>query len=376
MLRSTLDRVQIYITKLQTPPSCVVCGSAFQTARVRLCMQCGSDSFLQVLVLQNPHQPVTHIQKSAREPSILLSGSSRNISSNFFGFKLQSSGLLFWFLVPVSSETNGTRGAPLVLQCHHNLSEKFIPEQTSIYWQSNSSVLHVFSKGQEEFQHQSESFKNRTAIFHDQLASGNFSLVINPLMLKDDQLSIEVAYIPESRTLCQNTVHVAAPFDMPNIVFNTRDMMAMCATKGGFPEPELSWIVMDHEGHERTLEPPDVQTYLYKEDDGTYRVTSTANISGSQKVTCSVYNPTSKETLSVIKDVITDEGWSLPLGPVLGVLVILAVIIGAGAVIGCRKMKRRDCSGQNLQELSANEPAPLEDSTPDPAAVGVDDVAK
>lgn len=54
--------------------------------------QCGSDSFLQVLVLQNPHQPVTHIQKSAREPSILLSGSSRNISSNFFGFKLQSSG--------------------------------------------------------------------------------------------------------------------------------------------------------------------------------------------------------------------------------------------------------------------------------------------
>ncbi|CAI5656553.1 unnamed protein product [Oreochromis niloticus] len=321
MLRSTLDRVQIYITKLQTPPSCVVCGSAFQTARVRLCMQCGSDSFLQVLVLQNPHQPVTHIQKSAREPSILLSGSSRNISSNFFGFKLQSS-------------------------------------------------------GQEEFQHQSESFKNRTAIFHDQLASGNFSLVINPLMLKDDQLSIEVAYIPESRTLCQNTVHVAAPFDMPNIVFNTRDMMAMCATKGGFPEPELSWIVMDHEGHERTLEPPDVQTYLYKEDDGTYRVTSTANISGSQKVTCSVYNPTSKETLSVIKDVITDEGWSLPLGPVLGVLVILAVIIGAGAVIGCRKMKRRDCSGQNRQELSANEPAPLEDSTPDPAAVGVDDVAK
>lgn len=36
----------------------------------------------------------------------------------------------------------------------------------------------------------------------------------------------------------------------------------------------------------------------------------------------------------------------------------------------------RDCSGQNLQQLSANEPAPLEDSTPDPVAVAVDDVAK
>lgn len=134
-----------------------------------------------------------------------------NVDFFFFSwmFLCFPAGLLFWFLVPVSSETNGTRGAPLVLQCHHNLSEKFIPEQTSIYWQSNSSVLHVFSKGQEEFQHQSESFKNRTAIFCDQLASGNFSLVINPLMLKDDQLSIEVAYIPESRTLCQTTVHVA-----------------------------------------------------------------------------------------------------------------------------------------------------------------------
>ncbi|XP_039883347.1 butyrophilin subfamily 2 member A2-like isoform X1 [Simochromis diagramma] len=299
------------------------------------------------------------------------------LTVGFKGFSRQFKGLLFWFLVPVSSETNGTRGAPLVLQCHHNLSEKFIPEQTSIYWQSNSIVLHIFSKGQEEFQHQSESFKNRTAIFCDQLASGNFSLVINPLMLKDDQLSIEVAYIPESRTLCQTTVHVAARFEMPNIVVNTIDMMAMCATEGGFPEPELSWISVDHEGHERTLEPPDVQTLeIYKEDDGTYRATSTANIRGSQKVTCSVYNPTSKETLSVIKDVITDEGWSLPLGAVLGVPVILAVILGAGATIGCRKRKRRDCSGQSLQQLSANEPAPLEDSTPDPAAVVVDDVAK
>lgn len=97
-----------------------------------------------------------------------------------------------------------------------------------------------------------------------------------------------------------------ARFEMPNIMVNTIDMMAMCATKGGFPEPELSWISVDHEGHERTLEPPDVQTLeIYKEDDGTYRVTSTANVRGSQKVTCSVYNPTSKETLSVIKDVIT-----------------------------------------------------------------------
>lgn len=93
---------------------------------------------------------------------------------------------------------------------------------------------------------------------------------------------------------------------MPNIVVNTIDMMAMCATKGGFPEPELSWISVDHKGHERTLEPPDVQTLeIYKEDDGTYRVTSTANIRGSQKVICSIYNPTSKETLTVIKDVIT-----------------------------------------------------------------------
>lgn len=36
----------------------------------------------------------------------------------------------------------------------------------------------------------------------------------------------------------------------------------------------------------------------------------------------------------------------------------------------------RDCSEQNLQELSANEPAPLEDSTPHPAAVAVDDAAR
>lgn len=67
-------------------PSCAVCGSAFQTARAAVVYAVWVWFFL------TERNIFTHIQKSARELSILLSGSSRNISSNFFGFKLQSSG--------------------------------------------------------------------------------------------------------------------------------------------------------------------------------------------------------------------------------------------------------------------------------------------
>lgn len=75
-------------------------------------------------------------------------------------------------------------------------------------------------------------------------------------------------------------------------------MTATCITQGGFPEPELAWISIDHEGHERALEPPDVPTLqIHKEEDGTYSVISTANITGSKTVTCNVYNPTSNKTV-------------------------------------------------------------------------------
>lgn len=123
-----------------------------------------------------------------------------------------------FLLLEVSSANisiNGTRGDPLLWSCHYIFSEPFQPEQSLIFWQGYKKmdiVLHIYRKGQQEFHYQSQSFQNRTTVFPDQLPSGNFSLVIEPLMLQDNQIFIEVIFLSENKPtkkLCQTTVYVA-----------------------------------------------------------------------------------------------------------------------------------------------------------------------
>uniref|UniRef100_A0A4W6E1Q9 Ig-like domain-containing protein n=1 Tax=Lates calcarifer TaxID=8187 RepID=A0A4W6E1Q9_LATCA len=194
------------------------------------------------------------------------------------------------------------RGARCLWLCQHTVNEPFQPEQTYIYWQgqnNSNTVVHVYSRGTEEYQHQSKSFNNRTKIFPDLLSSGNFSLIIEPLMLKDDQTSLEVVFMQgnkEREKPCQLTLYVAVPFQEPETEINQANMTATCRTKGGYPKPEIEWS----SGDGRTI--LEVQTKMTSEEDGTYSVSSTADITGLQKVTCRVYNPTLNQTLSASKD--------------------------------------------------------------------------
>ncbi|GLD51548.1 CD276 antigen homolog [Lates japonicus] len=120
----------------------------------------------------------------------------------------------------------------------------------------------------------------RTKIFPDLLSSGNFSLIIEPLMLKDDQTSLEVVFMQgnkEREKPCQLTLYVAVPFQEPETEINQANMTATCRTKGGYPKPEIKWS----SGDGRTI--LEVQTKMTSEEDGTYSVSSTANITGLQK---------------------------------------------------------------------------------------------
>lgn len=104
--------------------------------------------------------------------------------------------------------------------------EPFYPKEYYIYWQSqheSNIVVHTWSKGKQESQYQTLSFRNRTKIFPDQLSFGNLSLVIEPLMLEDDQLSLEVTVSGNKPTkkLCQMTLYIAGTMlstllSMPN----------------------------------------------------------------------------------------------------------------------------------------------------------------
>lgn len=82
-------------------------------------------------------------------------------------------------------------------------------------------------------------------------------------------------------------------------------MTATCSTKGGYPKPELKWSSGDGG---TGLEPRELETNITVEEDATYSISSTVNITGFQKVTCRVYNPTSNQTLSATKDIQESPG--------------------------------------------------------------------
>ncbi|XP_026151052.1 ICOS ligand-like isoform X2 [Mastacembelus armatus] len=225
---------------------------------------------------------------------------------------------------------NGTRGASWIWPCHHTLSEPLQTGEISIYWQGQNNshiVVHVYTKGKEDFKYQSQTFKNRTKIFPDQLSSGNFSLAIEPLTLRDDQTFLEVILAPGNRPsekLCQTSLYVAALFQKPQIEINQTEMTAACSTKGGYPKPEIRW---SFEGGVSRVGQHEVQTTVTYEEDGTYSVHSTANITGLQKVTCDVYNPTSNQTVSSTKDVPPHSPVSPGITAVIIIIIVVVIII-------------------------------------------------
>ncbi|XP_051260229.1 CD276 antigen homolog isoform X2 [Dicentrarchus labrax] len=271
-------------------------------------------------------------------------------------------------LLPNSSEKihlNGTRGAPGLWQCTYTSSETFNPKQSSIYWQGKNYpyiVVHVYRHGKENFEHQNQPYINRTKIFTDQLPSGNLSLVIEPLMLEDDQTSLEVVVsgkVGSSDKVCQTTLYVEAPFQKPNIEMNQTEMTATCSTNGGYPEPELKW---SGDGGTK-LEPQ--KTTMTREADLTYNISSRVNVTGLQKVTCTVYNPTSNQTLTATKDVSPDEepksDTSLAVGlgvglPLSIIIIILLIVYRHKIYIWCIQNPQNQQNQQNQRNVPDAQP--------------------
>ncbi|XP_062389559.1 uncharacterized protein LOC134077938 isoform X2 [Sardina pilchardus] len=62
------------------------------------------------------------------------------------------------------------------------------PGDIRVYWQTANTyqVVHVFNKGQEEFEHQASTYRNRTRLFTSQLQFGNFSLELHNVSEHDN----------------------------------------------------------------------------------------------------------------------------------------------------------------------------------------------
>ncbi|KAF3695193.1 Butyrophilin subfamily 1 member A1 [Channa argus] len=101
--------------------------------------------------------------------------------------------------------------------------------------------------------------------------------------------------------------------------------MATCSTKGGYPKPDIKW----RSGDGRTVLKPRVPPTVKPEEDGTYSVTSSANITRFNNVTCEVYNPTSKEILrtSYQQPPASNSPVAIVIISILIIIIILAVVM-------------------------------------------------
>ena len=92
----------------------------------------------------------------------------------------------------------------------------------------------------------------------------------------------------------------AVPFLKPELSVNNTAMLASCTTRGGFPQPELTWNhTFQNTSNNRIMKRSEAgNTIRTVEQNGTYLVESAVTVTGSLSVTCRVTNPTSKQIVS------------------------------------------------------------------------------
>ncbi|XP_071225047.1 uncharacterized protein [Salvelinus alpinus] len=181
-------------------------------------------------------------------------------------------------------EVTGIIGESVLLSCDLNSSTAIDTSRLRFYWQDKSGkVLYSFNKG-EENQHQ-------------------------------------------------------ARFPTPSVTVNKTNMNTTCSTQGGYPQPVVTWTIQDVLlAQNRTLDPWEVQTKRQPDpESGLYTVWSQVNIRENQTVTCHIFNPVLRETVSNTTIVNSNQSINTdPAGDVQeGFSLIIIVVITTVLILFC-----------------------------------------
>ncbi|CAB1329118.1 unnamed protein product, partial [Coregonus sp. 'balchen'] len=189
------------------------------------------------------------------------------------------------------NEVTGIIGESVLLACDLISSTAIDTARLRFYWQDKSNkVLYSFNKG-EENQHQDILYTNRIKAFGAEMSSGNISIKLSQVTLQDNQNT----YLAFATLFDEN-----ARFLTPSVTVNETNMNVTCSTQGGYPKPTVTWTIHDVLwAQKRTLDPHEVQTnFTLDPESGLYTVWSQVNSTENQTVTCHIFNPVLKETVS------------------------------------------------------------------------------
>ncbi|KAM7407916.1 hypothetical protein PAMA_003598 [Pampus argenteus] len=197
---------------------------------------------------------------------------------------------------------NSTASESVVLPCALN-TPSIILKDLCFYWQDERNhVLYSFN-GKEMPEHVSKTYQDRITAFHHDMTRGNISVKLKDPTIEDTQRAFSVYVLNRKMNnlthICQITLHVAVPFLTVSLVVNEEAMTAVCTTRRGFPEPQVSWR-LHHLNSTHRLELRDGHTTAVQDaGDHLYNTSSTVDISGGRyrELTCLIYNPTMNVTL-------------------------------------------------------------------------------
>nr|XP_029483545.1 uncharacterized protein LOC115105428 isoform X3 [Oncorhynchus nerka] len=121
---------------------------------------------------------------------------------------------------------------------------------------------------------------------------------------------------------------------------------------GGYPKPKVTWTIQDlSQPQNGTLEPREVQTnFTLDPESGLYTVWSqvnfTENYIDNHSVTCQVFNPVLRETVSNTTIIRTSEGLSL--SAIVGITLLMLICVGGIIFV------YKQCCGTSGVKATAN----------------------
>ncbi|XP_005745762.1 CD276 antigen homolog isoform X1 [Pundamilia nyererei] len=198
-----------------------------------------------------------------------------------------------------------------VLEC--SIQNKNITDWSNVrfYWQDNRDfVLYSYNEGRKMAEHVNDYYKHRVSAFPQDIIRGNISIIIKNLTLEDNERtfwafaavldgSVMKKYHLEHTQICQVTLQIGVPYQNPRLDVNMKTMTAVCTTQGGFPAPEIQWVLLYTSSHQ-SVESRNIQTTTMQNyHDRLYSSRSTLLIPAGphEAVSCLIHNPTLNTTM-------------------------------------------------------------------------------
>ncbi|XP_057277131.1 CD276 antigen [Pezoporus wallicus] len=259
-------------------------------------------------------------------------------------------------------------GQDATLHCSFSPEANFSLNDLSLIWQLTDTkrLVHSFSGGRDQLEDQGGGYANRTALFYDQLAHGNVSLLLRRVEISDEG-SFTCFVRVQDHNSAAVTLQVAAPYSKPHMNLEPNkhlkpgDLAAVtCHASRGYPEAHVLW--QDSQGSSIT---ENITTSQVANEEGLFDVHSMLQVlvEPSSTYSCVVRNPVlQQETQASVT--ITGQHLAFP-AVALWVTVGLAIcVVGLLIVLAyvCQKKIRESCeeeeenAGTEEQDEEGGEP--------------------